>query len=308
MNTTRSSLSIIIISAATIISAQSLSAQSNIQLPPEIARMLPPGMTLVPDERPLSFDKYDKIGDSQQEFLYYYVKEDPVSEVILDEPMMLQVGDKISKFQSYGGYMSDSIAYTHKMSKEPISFHEWQIKLYGTTDSNDDIYRWHEKNDSITFYGSISSLGRYYYDEPEPDYNWVLTDETKQIGPYICHKATASIYGREWEAWFTEDVPVSEGPWKLAGLPGIIVNAYDIKHEHTFKLTSIRDAKLPIIFNSESSYGKTDRLKFNKRLKAHIEKPLQVYEGTDMMPTDLAGNPMEAPKEIKRFNNYIEKE
>lgn len=283
-------------------------AQSSGQIPPEIAKMLPPGMRFVPDERPMSFDKYDKIGDSQQEFLYYYVKEDPVSEVILDEPMMLQAGDKISKFQSYGGYVRDSIAYTHKMSKEPLSFNEWQIKLYGTTDSGDDIYRWHEKSDSITFYGMISSLGRYYYDEPEPEYNWVLTDETKQIGPYLCHKATTSLYGRDWEAWYTEDVPVSEGPWKLAGLPGIIVNAYDTNYEHVFKLTSIRDAKLPIISNSESKFSKTDRLKFNKRLKAHTEKPLQMYEGTDMMPTDLAGNPMEALRDIKRFNNYIEKE
>ncbi|MDC3195052.1 GLPGLI family protein [Flavobacteriaceae bacterium] len=78
-------------------------------------------------------------------------------------------------------------------------------------------------------------------------YDWELTGETKNIGIYTCYKA---VYEREEEsieinmidgevkeekvtkkttlvAWYTTDVPVSNGPNNYGGLPGFILEVND---------------------------------------------------------------------------------
>ncbi len=73
--------------------------------------------------------------------------------------------------------------------------------------------------------------------------------------------------GRTWKAWFTTDIPVSNGPWKLAGLPGLILEAYDSAYHYHYTLTEIRKQNLsPIcLYNFwEQQYEKLDRIKFQR--------------------------------------------
>lgn len=64
--------------------------------------------------------------------------------------------------------------------------------------------------------------------EPIPSLDWTITEETKKIGKFTCYKAELkSFRGRNYTAWFTYELPVSIGPWKLQGLPGLILEAYD---------------------------------------------------------------------------------
>ncbi len=83
-------------------------------------------------------------------------------------------------------------------------------------------------------------------------YDWVLGDESKVIGKYLCFKATANrevenmsmSFGHEVDeeesdvpktttemqvvtAWYTPDIPVSDGPNTYWGLPGLILELHD---------------------------------------------------------------------------------
>ncbi|NII28828.1 GLPGLI family protein [Pseudoflavitalea sp. X16] len=68
---------------------------------------------------------------------------------------------------------------------------------------------------------------------------WNITAETKNIASFECRKATGIFRGRNYTAWFTTDIPVSAGPWKLGGLPGLILQAEDDKHQVAFTAVKI---------------------------------------------------------------------
>lgn len=70
----------------------------------------------------------------------------------------------------------------------------------------------------------------------ETKMNWKITDEKAKIGSYNTQKATADFGGRKWNAWFTSDIPLQDGPYKFHGLPGLIVKIEDDGQNYSWEL------------------------------------------------------------------------
>ncbi|MBS1592595.1 MAG: GLPGLI family protein [Bacteroidetes bacterium] len=88
----------------------------------------------------------------------------------------------------------------------------------------------------------INRLGfqDYKIELPFPNISWIITQETKQVGDYTCQKATGKFGGRLYTAWFAPDLPFKYGPWKLCGLPGLILEAADADNEVVFKFKELK--------------------------------------------------------------------
>jgi len=54
-------------------------------------------------------------------------------------------------------------------------------------------------------------------------YKWKMTGEQKSILDYPCMKATYEKDSTTVVAWFTPQIPVSAGPSRYTGLPGMIL-------------------------------------------------------------------------------------
>ncbi len=82
-----------------------------------------------------------------------------------------------------------------------------------------------------------SRIGRdqYSYNET-PAFDWKILPETVKIGDYQTQKAETKFGGRTWYAWFTQQVPFQDGPYKFSGLPGLIVKVQDDKGDYSFDL------------------------------------------------------------------------
>lgn len=82
-----------------------------------------------------------------------------------------------------------------------------------------------------------SRIGRdqYSYNET-PAFDWKILPETVKIGDYDTQKAETRFGGRTWYAWFTQQVPFQDGPYKFSGLPGLIVKVQDEKGDYSFDL------------------------------------------------------------------------
>ena len=55
------------------------------------------------------------------------------------------------------------------------------------------------------------------------DINWEIKNKTKKIGDFTANKAIGHFRGRQYTVWFTYDIPLPIGPWKLKGIPGAIL-------------------------------------------------------------------------------------
>lgn len=85
-----------------------------------------------------------------------------------------------------------------------------------------------------------------YYTREDFGINWDLYSDTLTIQNFPCKKATTRFRGRNYIAWYTEQIPLSLGPWKFHGLPGLIVQIHDDQREVNFALKEI---EIPYIKN-----------------------------------------------------------
>lgn len=87
----------------------------------------------------------------------------------------------------------------------------------------------------------LRSFGEeYILKEPIPVIPWEIISEYKSLSGLRCQKAIGYFRGRTYEVWFTEAIPISLGPWKLQGLPGLILEAKDDSDRYFYRATKIK--------------------------------------------------------------------
>ena len=133
-------------------------------------------------------------------------------------------------------------------------------------------------------------LQDYRYVDSLHTQTWTMGDSTREVLGYTCQQATADFRGRHWTAWFATDIPVSDGPWKLGGLPGLILEAYDEGKQHVFTAVGLeRVNDEPIIFNrsfvGNQKFEQTNRLEFlrsKKKSLMDLNGYIQMETGIDL--------------------------
>ena len=135
------------------------------------------------------------------------------------------------------------------------------------------VYLGYPKAGKSTITLRISHYDFLQYVEDVPEQQWLLHPETRQIAGHQCQRATCLFRGREWTAWYATDLPVPEGPWKLRGLPGLIMYAHDKNHEHEWCCTSIGSRPQPIIWY-DMDWDRTTRAKMRERISWVAAHPI----------------------------------
>ncbi len=154
------------------------------------------------------------------------------------EDMMLYIGKDVTLYNSF------TLAATlEKMKKEqpdaanktgaPNGHNRPRLFVNAPNISHEALYLFHRKNSAAI----VNRLGMTTYTIPQeyPQIDWQIGGETKEIGGYQCQQATGTFGGRDYTVWFTTELPFPYGPWKLHGLPGLILEAEDSKHEVAFR-------------------------------------------------------------------------
>lgn len=250
----------------------------------------------------LSIDSYSQdlvVVDTAKivcSYEYKYVCDTLIGDVY-DDLLYLQVGDMYSKCYSYYTFRFDSLRSTpqghRELSQKIAKFGRILAKENGFPSHFDHpfsrlstrVYKnYHDRKIIVSDY-IISDY--FIYDENLNLQDWELTEDSiKIILGYECQMATCRFRGREWTAWFALDVPISDGPWKFSGLPGLIMEAYDKKKTQYFCINGIQNGNSePIYFGSigidANKFEKTTQRKFLKAVYEEFRshsKELHIYD------------------------------
>jgi len=150
------------------------------------------------------------------------------------------------------------------------------VRLVMTAGTPLKIYKNYTAN-KITSYDRIAR-NYYTFEEDTPAFDWIILADTMKILDQVCQKATCQFKGRSYEAWFSQEIAVSEGPWKFNGLPGLILKIKDSRNDYVFEAIEIKkvDKDIPL--------GNVDAQKVSKEKFLNIYK----YYLTDpMMGVDI---------------------
>ena len=110
----------------------------------------------------------------------------------------------------------------------------------------------------------------YRLEEPFEPISWEICDSIKTVGGYSCQLARSFCYGRWWNAWFSYDIPYPGGPWKLSGLPGLIMEAYDDAGQYSFVVSEIEPSNRRITM-ATYPYLRMTRKQYRKMVREAIE-------------------------------------
>ena len=151
----------------------------------------------------------------------------------------LEIGENFNRYYSLFAENMDSVKF--KAKSEGVEGYIPAVNL------NDDEYGTYEEiffnypdKGEITVYNRFLSTV-YEYSEPVPSLHWDISTSTDTVLGYECFMAEAEFRGRVWRTWFTYEIPMPYGPWKLGGLPGLILKAEDADSLFVFEMAGISD-------------------------------------------------------------------
>ena len=215
--------------------------------------------------------------------------------------MRLDIGKNITRFYNYSKIlwgeqvkqmiMSGGVIDLQKA--EPVRCMDWE-------------YYKNYPEQGKTLYLETVAMVNYQCIENVETPSWqIVPDSTASIIGYNCQMAKVQFKGRTWYAWYAEDIPVAEGPWKLCGLPGLVLRAYDAQRQFCLDAVGLESLKgsAPLQYvnkgNKPETVSQADLLKIKQR-----EDGMQKFR--DAKVYDKDGNPIK-PKPRKKAFNPIEK-
>lgn len=222
---------------------------------------------------------------------------------VSEDQMVLLIGKEASAFYSYYTARYDSICTVEKERNkaDPMAvvyiIHEKKLPKGNSW----RIYKNYPAG-KLTYTDRI--LDYYKYEEEYAPQPWEIKGDTTTVLGYTCQMATCNFRGRNYTAWFTTEIPVSEGPWKFNGLPGLIMKVEDASRHYSFEIIGIRQVTdTPICFQ-EQKYIKVSRKEFMKHNKKFLDDPVGFINNNSggkikITPTNgTKDNDLLAPKKI----------
>lgn len=153
----------------------------------------------------------------------------------------LDIGERWSKSYSYALFRYDSIC-TERARKGQEVLGGADTRLFI------EVYK-DRRNHEMTVTHRAYDIGPVFkYQEPSDVLmEWAFSDEVCTILGYRCQKTVCTFRGRTWTAWFTPEIPISDGLWKFAGLPGLILKVEDDRGQYAFSCIAIQNEAKPIV-------------------------------------------------------------
>lgn len=257
----------------------------------------------VPDTETLA------IGSMEFVYDFYWCNDttDWLDDNFTKDRMLLQIGkDGMSKFSSYKNLTVDSLLMN--MTQDQVV----DAAIEGKLSNGEFMTIFKNYPDGKLTHTEKICMDWFMYEEEMPVLDWQLTDSVADILGYECLSAECEFRGRKWEVFYCEDIPIMDGPWKLQGLPGLIMKATDENGHYNFECVGINsDSRRPITIY-KVPFINTDRRKYYDTKHRYDVNPYAYYEageGGHVDVPDEDGSPLVGAYDpIELSYDYIERD
>ena len=253
---------------------------------------------------------------AQNRFIYDYkfVTDSTNKADVKSELMYLDISEKGSKFYSREVYVSDSIM-TAAFEKQIKATGSMNVDMKAMSMRKGSVhYKIHKNYPSFETYSLTRSGMDAYKVWDKRKIQWKILPEKQKIGEFEAQKAVTEFAGRKWTAWFTEELPFQDGPYKFRGLPGLIVKLEDATQSHVFELKAVGKYKEEIQKVSEfvgnDKYIEVNQEQFKKIFLEDRNDPaksmkMAMANGAVLQFRDQSGNEISASEMIKRREQQV---
>lgn len=245
----------------------------------------------------VKLSKDSTLDVSRVECIYQHIVSDPVLERSEEWYDILQLGSLWSKYMDYNEFRTDSVLNTLDRKKLTVEEYTNLYNLYFPSRSANLLHNMKTGDIEVR----ERTMGDNFVYQDSVSIGWQLSDETKEVCGQKCSKATCHFRGRNWVAWYA-DVPVSLGPWKFSGLPGLILQLEDDKREHVFRAIALRKGVSPIVLK-EKRYIPTTRQRYEK-----VYRDERLNPGTALLGSGRVVGNVKPQGQSRLFYNPIELE
>lgn len=215
----------------------------------------------------------------------------------VEDVLVLQIGSRICKTFSQNLHLWDRNLSFKEQNKIPFRSDYVDFEIFNNYPQN-KITVQHRIPNSRLLQGSTQVVE---YTEPIPAIDWKIIERTDSIAGYSCVCAEGRFGGRDWVAWFTPQIPMSYGPWKLGGLPGLILQAEDASGDYKFEIQSVGKAS-ELILRYDWHPVKMSKAKWMQTERKMYEHPKDYFsQNGEIRVMNNEGKPLEEELTI-RYN------
>lgn len=173
----------------------------------------------------------------------------------------------------------------------------WDKAGYPRTRLNYQVWKNYPAPGTLTYTDKLLKFFRY--SEPITKPEWALLPQDSIIAGCRCQQAETFYFGRHWKVWFTLEIPVHEGPWKLHGLPGLILSAQDSEGLFSFECIQIENIANQRLIFPDKKYLQCTKEEYHELIRLHWKSPeafAQRMTGFKGSVTDAKGKPLSYPE------------
>ncbi len=230
---------------------------------------------------------------------YKFVTDTLKKDVISEEIMILDFNGKSKQsiFTGLKHIISDS-TMTAMSQKGIMLFPDTSMKIKYVVEKIN--------NSTVYFYTPNHMPNPVLKIKDDRKINWVISNEKENILGYTAQKATTFFAGRQWTAWFTTSIPISDGPYKFYGLPGLILKIYDKTNTHSFEIISVQKQKSNYLVLNDNTYKEAKQITLNQFEQISKESPLERYRNKAFTGEIIFRNNEEKQKFLKDLDAQIQ--
>jgi len=209
------------------------------------------------------------------EVRYVFTINNEQSQAQIDCSLLYSAQQKMSTYVNFGFLTVPDSTYTNNREENGDQF--INIEKYSDSDGQKPEYqKYYDKDSLYAFENVYGERLCHIVTEKLPHFNWVIEKDTRTILGHTAQKATTSFRGRDYEAWFAQDIPIPDGPYKFHGLPGLILEISSKDGKYKYLAYELKINKTSNDFKIEKL-----KLKYKKNRQVTIKQKLAIIKANE---------------------------